>query len=434
MGILFHYGSTVPEASFPDMRKFLCLLLLAVISAESPAQVYVEGGHRRHRFAQFNIGTDTRVFPGSDARVYRIHEQGVRESYRLKSHAESRLILGGTHFWGHADFFIAIPLMAYGERAFSSGVETGARCFPWRLEHRKVRPFAGVSLVETRFRQGEGSREESFTAALSAGLVYQYRQHQVELVAGRHFSKRLVYSISRTEQAGFRLPALWFSAGYKYSLDLTLSAEKDWLSGRTRRLTDTLAARGQLNGLSLSAGPGAAFYLRPSSHNDRAYPYLGRHRSARVFPDLGIGYYWHRPDLQLNLAWRSIGSRKSAYGTHQELRRRSLCLELYRFIGDYHGFAPFIGPAFSHEQWRVKTKMGGQEEERYGAKKFRAGITFGWDIRPNRLQALYLRTNLRWFPQLRLPTEQGRHFSFDQLEFNFIQLVIFPGRFLARAG
>jgi hypothetical protein len=62
-------------------------------------------------------------------------------------------------------------------------------------------------------------------------------------------------------------------------------------------------------------------------------------------------------------------------------------------------------------------------------KRFgKAGITFGWDIRPDDLQGWILRTNLRWHPNLNVNMPDGKQMKFDQLEFNFIQLVLYPER------
>jgi hypothetical protein len=61
-------------------------------------------------------------------------------------------------------------------------------------------------------------------------------------------------------------------------------------------------------------------------------------------------------------------------------------------------------------------------------KLIRAGIVFGWDIRPNRIQSILLRTNLRWTPGLGISVANKGTMFLDQLEFNFIQVVIFPGR------
>ena len=63
------------------------------------------------------------------------------------------------------------------------------------------------------------------------------------------------------------------------------------------------------------------------------------------------------------------------------------------------------------------------------ASLWRPGVTFGWDIRPDRLQAMILRTNLRYTPNLNVAVTGGRDVALDQVEFNFIQFVIFPRRF-----
>jgi hypothetical protein len=102
-------------------------------------------------------------------------------------------------------------------------------------------------------------------------------------------------------------------------------------------------------------------------------------------------------------------------------------LESFKFLIDYHGFALFAGLNLSYEQFSVHEK----EYQNLSTGTFdgiKPGITFGWDIRPNRLQTWYLRTNLRYFPNLFVTMPGGGSVHFEQLEFNFIQLVVFPGR------
>ena len=53
-------------------------------------------------------------------------------------------------------------------------------------------------------------------------------------------------------------------------------------------------------------------------------------------------------------------------------------------------------------------------------------IVFGWDIRPSEFGDWWiLRTNLRYFPQLKI-NKGANYLSLQHLEFNFIQLVIYP--------
>jgi hypothetical protein len=145
--------------------------------------------------------------------------------------------------------------------------------------------------------------------------------------------------------------------------------------------------------------------------------------------DFGLGYYWHRPDLQVNLTWRANQSTQSAYGIAQTFERKALTLEGFKMLFDYHGFVPFIGPAVSYEWLDVNVRDVNGTLEAGKTTGFRPGITIGWDIRPNRLQLWTLRTNLRYFPNLNVNLPNGGLVRMSQLEFNFIQMVIHVDRF-----
>ena len=168
-------------------------------------------------------------------------------------------------------------------------------------------------------------------------------------------------------------------------------------------------------------GVSSAFFLNESTQL-RDLEYMGQHRVTNVFPELGVGYYTAGRDAQINVALRSNESRLEGHGYRHAATRTSLALEWFTFIGDYHGFVPFIGPHMSQEWLRVS---GGAE----GSSSLIAfGVTGGWDIRPDPLQAFTIRTTLRWTPNLRVVTNNLRTVRFDQLEVNFVQLVIYPGR------
>jgi hypothetical protein len=214
-------------------------------------------------------------------------------------------------------------------------------------------------------------------------------------------------------------------------IDMTLKDEKNWLNGKTKRITDSLTILHRLSGLTLAIGPSAAFFLRSSPHNENTAPYLDNHKVTKVFPEFCLGYYLHRLDLQFNFAYRSMKSELDAYDFSQVAKRQALTFEIYKFICDYNGFDAFVGSAVSYEWLYVRetNQSGFTSNEKYNGVK--PGITFGWDIRPNRLQIFYLRTNLRYFPNLNVKMNDGKNVFFDQLEFNFIQLVIFPERLLS---
>jgi hypothetical protein len=231
------------------------------------------------------------------------------------------------------------------------------------------------------------------------------------------------YYVNPTTVSTLKTPPISINFTYKVMLETTLSAERDWKSGRTASITDQLASEGKLNGFTLSVGPSSSMYLASSAFNRDQAPYLHQHKIVNVFPEFGVGYYLHQPDVQFNLVYRSNVSEQNAYGTQQRAERQAITFEAYKFLFDYHGFAAFLGPAISHESLNVR-----HDGESASFNGLKPGLTFGWDIRPNRLQSWLLRTNLRWFPNLDVTMSNGQTVPMDQLEFNFIELVVFPGR------
>lgn len=397
----------------------IILIIIGLAPARSFAQTYIEGGHTRHRFAQLNLGIDQRFFPNHQTATSFVNASGLVEKKKLDHFTETRLIIGGTHFWGHADFYIAIPVIKQPNTGFHTGVETGALYYPWAIQHHKLRPYIGAAFVPYRYQQGEGTELTRFKWPLTAGVTFNHHHHLIQLSCGYNTDAQEKYYITPETAVAVKTSPLWFSLGYKYMLETTVSAEKDWLSGRTKLLTDTLAALHRLNGLTVGIGPSSAFFLKQSSYLNDVAPAADQHRVVDVFMEYALGYYWHRPDLQANLSFRKIQSTLKAYDFEQTATRQALTVELYKFISDYHGFAAFVGPAMSYEMLAL---------DQAKSKVWKPGLTFGWDIRPNRIQSWYLRTNLRYFPNMHIKTQQGQTFHFDQLEFNFIQLVIFPGR------
>lgn len=366
-----------------------------------------------------------RTLPGGGSYSYLPHATGNAQRSPLGNVAETRLIIGGTHFWGHADLFIAVPVYAVGNGT-RTGPETGARIYPWPITNNRIRPYGAISAAQVSYSQGDGPLSMKMRTPLGAGITYCSGRHLLDVGVSWFYRNDIRYYVSPLEPVKVQQQNMAISIGYKWMMETTASAEKNWQNGITKAITDTLAQRKRLNGLTLAVGPSAAFYTRSSSYN-RSMPYLGQHKSARIYADVGAGYYWHRPDIQANIAWRKYGSEIAAYGATQNTTRRSLAMECYKFLGDYHGFVPFAGTALSHEKLAVSetTTTGVNKQE---VQIVRPGFTFGWDIRPDRLQVFYLRTNIRYFPRLGVPMGTKGEVAMDALEVNFIQLVIFPGR------
>ena len=102
-------------------------------------------------------------------------------------------------------------------------------------------------------------------------------------------------------------------------------------------------------------------------------------------------------------------------------------LEAFKFIGDYHGFVPFVGPYVASNNSRILETDKGETITDYRASKLGYGVVFGWDIRLSQVDYLILRTNLRYTPNLKY-TKDGLDYTNNQIEFNFIQIVYYPKR------
>lgn len=416
------------------MRYLICLLLAFLLITELPSQAYISGGNTRHRFAQLLVGADFVYFP-SQGNTFQFQEDGNIRDFTPPASLVPRINIAGTHFWGHANFYVSIPISNVldgavpdgGEITFNPGVETGLRLYPWRIERGKVRPFAGAAFAMADWKQsspeGTGDFGNVPRIPLQAGLTYQYGNWLVELGAGRTLNNELDYYTSRQNFTSIELPSTYLWLGLNLQLETTLAMEPDYLSGKSEAWAEKAAEAKALSGFSLAVGPSAAFIQGGDIRNEQLYPAFGRNRDPSAFAEFGLGYYYYPWDGHLNLAYRSNRSDRSAYGQEQTLRRRSLALEAYKFLFDFHGFVPFVGPHLSREWLELEESVDGTSVFRDTDQRWAGGITFGWDIRPDDLQPFLLRTNLRYTPM-----RSFNQVSMSQLEFNFIQLVIYPGR------
>lgn len=413
-----------------QFKSLVSIILILGIIPETFAQPYVEGGNTRHRFAQLNLGKDLRYFLPNQTIEFMPNEAGQFNSQPINELLESRFIIGGTHFWGHADFYVAFSLNQWIKSNYRTGVETGARYFPWRIQRGRLAPFFGAAWMTNSYQANEGATQVRHDFPLSIGAVYAFGSHLIDISGNVSTNNTLDYYVNKNDRFHLMLPRFWVGIGYKYTLETTLSAEKSWQSGKSQEIAEQLSKQKKLNGLTIAIGPSTAMFLSDSEYNRISHPYLGQHKVSKVFIEYGLGYYWHPVDLQLNLAYRNIKSNQIAAGIRQAIKRQAITAEIVKFLGDYHGFAPFLGLGISSETLKHELNDDQQNLANQRSHSLEPGLVFGWDIRPNDLQLWYLRTNLRWFPLLEQQQNNGQYISFNQLEFNFIQLVLFPGRFL----
>lgn len=358
----------------------------------------------------------------------------------LTSSLKPRLVVGGTHFWGHADIYIAIPLRAPAtseenqEIQYLRGVETAFKYYPWRIEQGKIRPFAGFSIAPFYFEQDNNFFEYANGPELNhtdfpilTGFTFNHKNQLLELGLAWNYNNQQNYFISRNLEQVVHTPPLYFNFSYRLLLDTTLGAEKDWESGLTQKATEILAERKQLSGFYLGAGFSSAFWLGQSSYNTTNRAYIKKY-GISLMPDFNLGYHFFQADMNVSLAYRKYGTFTNTYGAVQSLNRSSFVLEGTKSLFDYHGFVPFVGPALSYENLSFRESFEGSLVHDLSENKIAYGLTFGWDIRPDRIQSFILRTNLRWFPALGLEVGEQEEISFRNLEFNFIQLILYPNR------
>lgn len=191
------------------MEKIIFLIIFFTITQLGYSQVYIEK-QTRHRFAQLNIGFDVQSSFGGSTKFLDV--QGNIQSLNLTNSYSPRFLIGGTHFWGHADFYIAIPLFSSTlktdnqELTANRGVETVFKYYPLRIENNKIRPYIGTSLAPFYFEQRNsnldypsGPELNHTSFPLLGGLTFNSKNHLVELGLAWNYQNKQDYYISRTQ-------------------------------------------------------------------------------------------------------------------------------------------------------------------------------------------------------------------------------------------
>ncbi len=399
-------------------------LLVALLPATTAlAQDSTDTVARRLRFAETFLGIDAATVPAGQS----------GSTLSLPARVFPRFTIGGLHFWGHADFAVVFPLTRgtrdtdIGPTSLNTGVETRGRWYLRPARTDGLSPFLGGGLGALDLRIGDGPREYRMQPMLQAGLVWRRGGTMFEAGWSARRVPQIAYPTSRTDVIPVRPSAHSMWIGAHRLFETTAAIAPVIRSGEWGERERTLRAAGRLSGPTLAIGLSSPILTGSGARNRDTRPWLAERARASAMLDLGVGWYLDGPDLQLNAAWRSARFDNDAFDFHQRMQRQSVALEAFAFLGDYHGFVPFVGPVLSLDRLRLREVDAGTRVVDASRDLLAPGVIFGWDIRPTRAGNWLLRTNLRWFPQLRLPVNSRTH-SFDQLEFNFIQFVWLPGR------
>ena len=388
------------------------------------------------RFAWLTYGGDLNYLSGGTTQQL---INGVKQDTDFGSTLTPRLTIGGIHFWGHADFYVTFPLSfltlqdkpsGLNHLDVYQGVETGMRLYPLKLQPQRLSPFLGISFRRFRFSQESGESNSSnvvpsygrFTHPVQFGLTYTSDQWHFSASGYYNYQNEFDYFISPTETANVRLNPVSFSLSFLRYIDTDRHFRKPGAAGQLNDYYQKLKSENLLSAWFFGIGPSAALQMNKSAYFRENYPFLYDNYSAAILPDLTFGRYFNNIDANVNLAYRTYGDRFEGFGTEIRTRRHSVGVESVKFLFNYLGFVPYVGPILSYEN--LNTSVNGID---YTENKLALGVTFGWDIRVTKTGSSLLRTNLRYYPNLHMSVE-GEKMMFDHLEFNFIQWVQFIGR------
>ncbi|WMN06049.1 hypothetical protein QYS48_31420 [Marivirga arenosa] len=388
------------------------------------------------RFAWLTYGGDLNYLSGGTTQQF---INGVKQDTDFGSTLMPRLTIGGIHFWGHADFYVTFPLSfltlqdkpsGINQLDVYQGVETGMRLYPLKLQPQRLSPFLGISFRRFRFSQESEESNSSngipsygrFIHPLQFGLTYTSDKWHISASGYYNYQNEFDYYISPTETADVRLNPV----SVNLSLLRYIDTDRHFRTpSAARQLNDyykKLKSENLLSAWFFGIGPSAALQMNKSTYLKENHPFLYDNYSAAILPDLTFGRYFNNIDANVNLAYRTYGDRFEGFGTEIRTRRHSVGVESVKFLFNYLGFVPFVGPIISYEN--LNTSVNGVD---YTENKLALGVTFGWDIRVTKTGTSLLRTNLRYNPNLHMSVE-GEKMMFDHLEFNFIQWVQFIGR------
>ena len=393
--------------------KLISTLLILSISNQLSAQ-----NKSRYQFAHSYLGVE----------VNQIFKSQNVDAVDIPAQTAGRIVIGGTHFWNKADFYISFPVVSGGGDAqthYSDGVITGARYLPFALRSKAPGFFIGTFWSVPSFKSGEGAHFLKHRMGFEVGINQLFaKSWSVELGSRYIMNQELDYYYDKTQATPTQLPNFSVQLTVKKYVDFTAGLARESAQNRITKTYEKLDQQGRLSTFGFGIGFSSALGSEEIPLL-KTYPFLPQKAGITLYPELGVSYYLHKPDMAIRASYRSLKFSHSAFNTRFRTKSRNLGIEAIKFFFDYHGFVPFLGLGVdlsgrsTHitEDTLVTTDMNETE--------FIPSLVFGWDIRPTDVEWYILRTNLRYqFPVGR----QSNATQFQILEVNFIQFVFYPGR------
>ncbi|HKK88299.1 MAG TPA: hypothetical protein VJ917_05575 [Saprospiraceae bacterium] len=393
---------------------------------------YCQDLNKRHSFATSYFGIDAIVVPQLSNSAF-LNQQGQEEVLTRSGYLTPAINIGATHFWGHADFFISISTIPISftedqlENNIRMGTMTGMRLYPWAIQNEGLRPYIGYRFAPFRLNQKnlleENYRRTKVKGMGELGLAWQTGAKYIYLGYHRVFNPEEDIYICRRKTATSSYPDGFFTLGINLSLETTRGAYSPVI-----RELDTLLSNKNTLGLFIGVGPSAAFPTASSDYIQRDRPVLDDLSMPNIFPDFTIGYHFSKHDVAIAANFRPMVQERQAFGYEQRIRRNSIGVEAYKYLFDYHGFAPYLGIGYQANFIRFQEWINEDEVKDVTSNQSAYHLIFGWDIRPGKKgDYLLLRTNLRWTPDLEFAVNSSS-VNLEFLEFNFIQVILYPQR------
>ena len=254
----------------------------------------VNAQRNRYRFAETYFGFEGEFVSENTTFSY-FNKDGVRKNEKVASTLSPRILIGGTHFWGHADFYISIPIVNLklnGSKAlnYNNDVLTGFRVLPFQLKNKTLRPFLGIGLNGKSLEIENGPFYTNWQCFLEGGINYRFANKIIGLEL-RYFPKsNYQAAISRTDFESIQLSPLSFSISYKKALDFTAGYARESSKRYMKRVYEKAEETGAYSAFSFGFGLSALIPLGKTELASRK-PFFNDEIEGDVTIDLGVGYY-----------------------------------------------------------------------------------------------------------------------------------------------
>jgi len=420
------------------MRFYLIspLLLLLFITLKGQTtidSVYkIEKIERSTRFAATTFGLDLLSVAGGSMMIN-------SQNTNLPNNFIPRLTIGGIHFWGHADFYVSFPIGVNitnkpantNMYSLRESIESGAKFYPLAMKSGKIRPYIGVSFqpfifryasAGTNFRNGAPTFQRMNTP-LHLGISYTTKNTIISFGTRYLNNPSFSYHILPTETTNVNLRAWSFNFSFLKYFDTSKSLATPNSVDQLNIKLYLLNKENRLSSWYWGVGPSTALQISRSPYFRNNLPYINKDKvNTAILPEVSVGRYFGSLDANLNLAFRTMSWSLKGFDTKINMSRSSFAMEPTKFLFDYHGFAPYIGPSIGIDKLSYN-----ENNSKTSQIKPAIGIVFGWDIRLSKTETSLLRTNLRYMPNHNLKVN-GEKVMYDHLEFNFIQYIRYFGR------